>query len=172
MKHLLLTTIAAVVLVGCGESPPPQKSAEVKPAESVAKVPPQQQPNMLGYRHIFLHSMDGDIDGVKALLAAGANVDSRGAFEGTPLNIASEEGHKEVVELLIANGANVNAINDYGRTPLDLAVLNKHAEIANLLRKHGGKIDKVAQEESAKEHDLLLEALSDKIEAARKAEGK
>ena len=40
MKHLLLTTIAAVVLVGCGES---QQSAptETPPAEPVAEVPAQ-----------------------------------------------------------------------------------------------------------------------------------
>jgi len=134
--------------------------------------PEQLQENLLGYMHIVLEASDGNIEGVKALLAGGVSVDSRGAFVGTPLCAAAEEGHKEVVELLIANGADVNALSNGGRTPLDLAVLNKHTEIANLLRKHGGKIDKVAQEESTKEHDLLIKALSDKIEAARKAEGK
>ena len=40
MKHILITTIAAVVLVGCGES---QQSSppETKPVEPVAEVPAQ-----------------------------------------------------------------------------------------------------------------------------------
>ena len=36
MKHLLLTTIAAVVLVGCGESQQSTTPAEAKPVEPVA----------------------------------------------------------------------------------------------------------------------------------------
>ena len=38
MKHLLLTTIVAVVLVGCGES---QQSSEAKPDVPIAKEPAQ-----------------------------------------------------------------------------------------------------------------------------------
>ena len=37
MKHLLLTTIAAVVLVGCGESHQSSSPAEAKTAEPVAE---------------------------------------------------------------------------------------------------------------------------------------
>ena len=36
MKHLLLTTIAVVVLVGCGESQQSAPSPETKPDEPVA----------------------------------------------------------------------------------------------------------------------------------------
>ena len=36
MKHLLLTTIAAVVLVGCGEPQQSAPSPETKPDEPVA----------------------------------------------------------------------------------------------------------------------------------------
>ena len=38
MKHILITTIAAVVLVGCGESQQSAPQAETKPAEPVAEV--------------------------------------------------------------------------------------------------------------------------------------
>ena len=37
MKHLLLTTIAAVLLVGCGESQQLAPAPETKPAEPVAE---------------------------------------------------------------------------------------------------------------------------------------
>jgi PBP1b-binding outer membrane lipoprotein LpoB len=38
MKHLLLTTIAAVVLVGCGESQQSTPQAEANPAERCAEI--------------------------------------------------------------------------------------------------------------------------------------
>ena len=41
MKHLLLTTIAAVVLGGCGESQQSAPAPETKPVEPVAEVPAQ-----------------------------------------------------------------------------------------------------------------------------------
>jgi len=41
MKHLLLTTIAAVLLVGCGESQQSTPSPETQPAERITEVPVQ-----------------------------------------------------------------------------------------------------------------------------------
>ena len=38
MKHLLITTIAAVLLVGCGESQQSAPPAELKPAEPVTEM--------------------------------------------------------------------------------------------------------------------------------------
>ena len=53
---------------------------------------------------------DGDAENVKALLASGAEVDSR-TFDGqhTPLMLAAYRGRYEVMKLLIAAGADVNA---------------------------------------------------------------
>ena len=52
MKHLLLTTIAAVVLVGCGESQQSLPIVETKPVDSVveaekAKPPTAKAPDIL-----------------------------------------------------------------------------------------------------------------------------
>ena len=109
MKHLLITTIAAVVLVGCGKSDDIWTAAE-----------------------------EGNVEAVKGYLANGVNVDERDeSYGGTPLHFAAYRGN-EVVELLIANGADVNA-KGFGGTPLDQAIKYNHTETANLLRKHGGK---------------------------------
>ena len=118
MKHLLLTTIAAVVLVGCGE---------------------------LSSELLIQSVRDGNIEAVKQHLAAGADVNAKYGLTGeTPLHDAAYGGHKEIAELLIANGANVNAKSESvlfkGRTPLDSA--EGETEIADLLRKHGGKTKK------------------------------
>ena len=122
MKHLLLTTIAAVVLVGCGES-----EAE---------------------RALFEAAAVGNIEAVKQAIADGADVNAKN-YGMTPLNFAAMFGHTETAELLIDKGADVNAKDDIFGTPLDLAErvseddspedkANKK-ETADLLRKHGGK---------------------------------
>jgi uncharacterized protein len=129
MKHILITTIAAVLVVGCGESQQSAPPAEAKPKPPTAKAP-----------DISIHdaAMTGNIEAVKQHLAAGAEVDAKDYDLGwTPLHYAALGGHKEVAELLIAKGAEVNAKDKDGRTPLGLA--KPYPEIADLLRKHGGK---------------------------------
>ena len=129
MKHLLLTTIAAVLLVGCGESQQSAPIPEVKPEPLTAKAP-----------NISIHdaAAKGNIEAVKQHLAAGTDVNAKDSG-WTPLIVAANNGHKEIVELLIAKGADVNAKDDDGYTPLDGAVDEGQIEIAALLRKHGGK---------------------------------
>jgi ankyrin repeat protein len=124
MKHLLLTTIAAVMLV---------TTAFAGPIHNAAR--------------------DGYIEDVKQHLAAGTDVNAKNLLGEPPLNYAVWKGHKEIVELLIDKGADVNAkIEKTGDevgltsteiflvlTPLDWAIEDNHTEIADLLRKHGGK---------------------------------
>ena len=135
MKYLI-TTIAAVVLVGCGPSAP---DIDINSA-----------------------AVTGDIETVKQHLAAGADVngwpDEGG--QAPPLYWAAAEGHKEIVELLIANGADVNLRSGMvvktkdgsegnkmaqeimnNRTPLDMAILNEHTEIAELLIAKGTDVN-------------------------------
>jgi len=116
MKHLLLTTIAAVLLVGCGTT-----------HQGIVQAP-----------DISIHeaAYDGNIEAVRQHLAAGTDVNAKTDEGETPLHYAKT---KEIYELLIANGADVNAKTDRGRTPLDWTIMRKHPEIADLLRKHGGK---------------------------------
>ena len=122
MKHLLLTTIAAVLLVGCGESQSPEPTKAKAPDISIHDA-----------------AQVGNIEAVKQHLAAGTDVNVKGMGNMTPLHDAAARGHKEVSELLIAKGADVNAKVIDGTTPLDWAIRRKHPETADLLRKHGGK---------------------------------
>ena len=113
MKHLLLTTIAAAVLVGCG-------SAEID-------------------RTLIAAIARDDIEVVKQHLAACADVNVKNKVGGTPLHFAALEGRKAIVELLITKGAQVNVKSEDGLTPLDRAIKYQRTETADLLRKHGGK---------------------------------
>ena len=110
MKHLLLSIIAVVLLVGCGPSV-----------------------------DIWEAARTGNTEAVKQHLAAGTDVNAKEEDGGTPLLHAVGNGRREIIELLIAEGADVNAKIYDGRTSLDLTIQNKHPEIADLLRKHGGK---------------------------------
>ena len=65
MKHILLTTIATVVMVGCGES------------QSTAKAP-----------EISIHEAagTGNIETLKQHLAAGTDVNAKDNYKSTPLH--------------------------------------------------------------------------------------
>ena len=109
MKHLLITTIAAVLLMGGG------------PLQSNAK-------------SLHRAAEEGDIEAVKKHLAAGANKNVRaGKWRDTPLHRAAFWGYTEVVELLINNEVDVNAKDKYGCTPLHDAAEYSHLEIAEML---------------------------------------
>ena len=114
---ILLTTIAAAVLVGCGPSVDIHEAAAF-----------------------------GNIEAIKQHLAADADVNAKDRMGWTPLCEAAINGHKEIAELLIANGADVNAKvvsgAAQGKTPLDAANETNHPKITDLLRKHGGKTAK------------------------------
>ena len=142
MKHLLLTTIAAVLLVGCGKSQQSSPPAEAKPDEPVAETT-QPEPPTAKAPDIPIHNAarTGNIQAVKQHLDAGTDVDAKDGFGlgRTPLHFAAREGHKKIVELLIDKGADMNAKANDGTTPLDMA---DDKETADLLRKHGGKTRK------------------------------
>ena len=138
MKHLLLTTIAAVMLVGCG--PPKADQALVNAAGR------------------------GNIEAVKQHLAAGTDVNAKDDNGFPPLHLAADRGHTEVVELLITKGAEVNAQSDGGNTPLDWAVDSAHSdeETADLLRKHGGKTGEELESAPQRKTSTALKAASSK----------
>ena len=92
MKHLLLTTIAAVVLV---------TTAFADPIHDAAR--------------------DGALAGVQELLDAGADATATDAAGRTPLHYAADLGYSQIAELLISKGSNVNATNNFEATPLDFA---------------------------------------------------
>ena len=114
MKHLLLTTIAAVVLLGCD---PHVDSVYLGRAEA----------NMLNTVSA------GDIEAVKKYLDNGGNVNLQDEPGMTPLHHAVNSDWKgknfEMVKLLIDRGANVNAIDDTHHTPLHWASNKETAEL-------------------------------------------
>ena len=185
MKHILITTIAAVLVVGCGESQQSAPAPEGTPVEPVAEVPVQPSPPPAEAKpvaeatkpttppkavtankgadpargikpepptdkapDISIHkaARTGNIEAVKQHLAAGADVDVKGAF-GTPLHYAmmyrprDVDALLEVVELLIAAGTDVNVKNRGGQVPLHQAAMRGYKEIVELLLAKGADVN-------------------------------
>ena len=126
MKHILITTIAAAVLVGCGEtqqSSPP----EAQPAEPASEAPVQ------------LSSPPPEAKPVEPVAkAAQPAQDAEAAKQeaNRALMTAARDGNIEAIKQQLAAGADVNAIDDEGLTALDRF---GDEETAALLYKHGAK---------------------------------
>ena len=120
---LLLTTIVAVVLMGCvGVSKTELLKneegnllilpVELVPEAATPKPPTAKSPS----RSIHRAAMNGNIEAVKQHLAAGTDVNAKDVIKWTPLHYTAYYGHKVVAELLIAKGADVNLKGESGRT--------------------------------------------------------
>ena len=143
MKHLLLTTIAAVLVVGCG--PSIHRAAELGNIEAVkqhlAAGTDVNAKNDWNGTPLHWAAVGGHKEIVELLISQGADVNAKDKHGRISLHLAAAGGHKEIIELLIAEGANVNAKNNDGRTPLDSIyhIRGGKPETFTLLRKHGGK---------------------------------
>ena len=124
MKSILLTTIAAVVLVGCATTHQPEPIATKAPEVSIHRAIAQ-----------------GNIKAVKQHLNSGADVEARGRNGGAPLHFAALGGRKEIAKLLLAKGADVNAKDDDGWTPLHHASRPDGKETVELFLAKGADVN-------------------------------
>ena len=152
MKHILITTIAAVFLMGCGK---PQQSAtpEAQPVEPVAEVQlvepvaeaAQPEPPLVKLEAPDISIQDaikeGDIQAVMQHLATGTDVNAKDERGGTALYSAAVVGHNEIAELLINKGADVRVKNKASFTPLHEGAYNGHKEIVELLITSGADVN-------------------------------
>ena len=149
MKHLLLTTIAAVLLLATTAFADPIHTAAwdgdlAGVQAELDKGVDVNEADINFYNLAPLHyaAIHGQKEIAELLIAAGADVSANTTTRGTLLHLVAFEGHKEIIELLIAEGADVNAIIVSGPLQFnvgDIALnFTTDSEIAALLRKHGG----------------------------------
>jgi hypothetical protein len=145
MKHLLLTTIAAVVLVGCGKSQ--QSVPQAEPVEPVAEVPVQPSPPPAEAKPVA--EATKPTTPPKAVTANKGADPARGIKPEPPtakapdisIHDAARTGNIEAVKQHLADGAEVNAKSSGGRTPLHWAANRGHEEVAELLIAKGAEVN-------------------------------
>ena len=85
-----------------------------------------------------LHSASnaGHVQVVRSLLKCGVDVDARGFWNQSPLQLASFQGHLDVVQCLLNHGADAKFQDDNYRTPLSHAAETGYHEIVRVLLEH------------------------------------
>ena len=148
MKSILVSIVAAVVLVGCGKSVP---NGSIHDAAKVGNIELINQhletgvnvnsKDEIGFTPLHYIASGSQLEIAKLLIDKGANVNAKDLNGGTPLHAATPSNQStKIVELLVQKGANVNAKNNNGETPLDkLGSSNWSTSTEDILRKNGGK---------------------------------
>lgn len=92
-----------------------------------------------GFYPLGLAAFFGQLDAVRALIAAGADVHAvaRNAFKVQPLHAAAASRNLDIVRAVLEAGADPNVPQQQGFVPLHEAGTNGNRELAELLIKHG-----------------------------------
>lgn len=97
-----------------------------------------------GYTSLMLSSWIGEIDAMKALLAANPKptLEAKSSREEwTALTMAARAGDVEAVNMLLDEGANINTVDVARRTVLMSAAFMDQLDVVNVLLNRGAKID-------------------------------
>ncbi len=147
------------ILLGSGPDADTPASGEDKEATSTPSI---------GSEALYTAIEKGDVEMVRLLVEAGADVNAAEGFGGnTPLHEAVEKGDVEIVKILVAAGADVEAKGYFDRTPLTLATEEGATEIMQILLGSGPDADTSASgedKEAASTPSIGSEALYTAIE--------
>ncbi|MFE5969109.1 ankyrin repeat domain-containing protein [Streptomyces sp. NPDC056463] len=99
----------------------------------------------LGRTAVHYAAADGDVHGLKMLLAGGIDPDAADVAGWTPLHFAAQAHGSPAIEVLLAARASVHAVDGHGNTPLWRAVFCSQGEGAaiRLLMESGADPDQV-----------------------------
>jgi ankyrin repeat protein len=93
---------------------------------------------------LIMAAKNGNLNEVKAMVAAGADVN---VVEGSGYTPLSATDNRDVAEFLIAHGATINTTNSpNGLSPLHWAVMGDHKEVAKLLMDKGADVNARSRE--------------------------
>lgn len=93
-----------------------------------------------GETPLMTAAYNGDIEGVKALIEQGADLEAKDAEGYTALGYAGFELNNDVAQVLLDAGADPNAQNDYSTVLLD-AIYAENYELARMLYEYGANPD-------------------------------
>jgi len=120
---------------------------------------PQYANALCGNAGTALHSASdaGHVEVVRSLLKCGVDVDPRGFWNLTPLQVASLKGHLNVVQCLLDHGADANFQGDGNyRTPLRDAAVEGHLDIVRVLLEHNADANSQDRHGSTPMHNAIF----------------
>ncbi|KAH9073520.1 ankyrin repeat-containing domain protein [Lactarius deliciosus] len=126
--------------------------------EHLALKYPQYANAICGNAGTALHAASdaGHVQVVRSLLKCGVDVDPRGIWNQSPLQLASIEGHLDVVRCLLEHGADANSQNDNHRTPLSYAAVRGHLGVVRVLLGHNADANSQDKDGLTPMHKALL----------------
>ena len=140
MKQLLITTLFAALLIGCGKkeetsNPVPSEEETSNPVPSEEETAKPASPDM----DVFKAAGEGNLEALKQHIAASTDLNQRtpDGQKTTPLIAAAGWGQAEAVKMLIEAKADLNLQNKDGSTALHTAAFLCHSEIVEALLKAG-----------------------------------
>jgi glutaminase len=107
--------------------------------EETGKRDPRRKKNEAeidGTMRLLYAASQGDLDELRAALAAGSDPNAADYDGRTGLHLAASEGHLAAVRFLLGHGARPGAIDRWGGTPLTDAQRGEHTTVADLLQPH------------------------------------
>ena len=145
MKTVSITTIAAMLLVGCGESQQSSPTAEPKPvvlAPEVAQTVQDTKPAKPKAEPTLLSPFfDGDIEAATKAIDDGLYVGTKVKGGYTLLELVCKNGFVDIAKMLIEKGANVNGATE-NYPPLAVAILHEQLEVVKLLVNMGADVNR------------------------------
>ena len=82
----------------------------------------------------------GDVEAVRELLRAGADVNARDRHGQTALMLAAHRGYRELVAILVEGGADLNVTAKFSLSALMLAITAGHVDVARVLARAGADL--------------------------------
>ena len=150
MKRTLAAILAGSFFAGCSslDNEALFSAIRVKDASQVQRIldsgritlDPPQQPNQVNKPLAFAAAY-GNLQIVKLLLAAGADIDGQVAYGDVSLIKAAEHGNREIIVYLLEQGADVNRPNAFGISPFIGLCGGDDIALVELALKHGGKVN-------------------------------
>ncbi|KAF6788786.1 ankyrin repeat domain-containing protein 52 [Colletotrichum sojae] len=87
----------------------------------------------------------GNLEAVRLVMEAGANIDMVDHRRRTPIYAASHNGHVDVIKVLLEKGADISVADNDGWTPLNAASNGGHLEVVKVLLEKGADVSVASQ---------------------------
>ncbi len=139
-------TVAAAALVVIAVAPVravmKEDAVTVSAEEQLFRqVPPGERKARALDRELCEAAQEGDLAGVKEMLAAGANANARIDGDGSPLIAAARSGNMQIAQLLLDSGADANMPVEGDGSPLIMAAATGRLDQVALLIQRGADVN-------------------------------